>query len=165
MFDIDKFVTNLSSPKYLIIGVVVTALFFYLEIYLFGKSIISNEPAQIPVVISLCLGAMWYIIIVGMLSTSKAREKLPEVEKERIISEKIFTSAVFLSPITIASCIGLMKAGQYFLLVFDQHYPSYYFAFTPIVILNFVVVLCLFMKENFDYLRDQKKHSKKKKIE
>lgn len=62
MFDIDKIFPNLSPTRLFIISFVTTALFWYMDIFLFDRKLVISEPFQVSIIIALCLSFVWNLI-------------------------------------------------------------------------------------------------------
>lgn len=139
MFDINAFLKNLTSVKIFIIGVLTTSLFFYLSIYLFGKWLIKYEQAQIPIIISLCLGFVWYSL--NVLTSSFTQSRLePKKDGKILVDEDVLLMNVFLAPFLIFICTAIFKIIQRTITVNVDKWIKL-FSFIPLLIFSFSLII------------------------
>ena len=157
MFDIDKFLSSLTQVKLFIIGCCTTSFFWYLAIFLFGKHLITNEQVQIPIIISLCLGFLWYIFTTFNEVLRDDLKKDSKDEKMKITDGTLSWNCLG-SPISLAGNILVFKISQ---LIFSKTAVEKHYTFTLFVGFCFFVLFVLLCRTFIKLYRKEKRDKKK----
>lgn len=69
------------SQIMIILIIVITMPFFYLDVYFLNNNLFTSSPIQIPIIISFCMSICWYVIGLYMFWISPTRKE-KEVENK-----------------------------------------------------------------------------------
>lgn len=108
--------------KTVVIGIIITMPFWYLDIYLFAPWFTKANPIHIPIIVAFCLSIGWLLLGVLFMDTfndierieAKRGEEVSDNEFEDFWASVIAMSTVFLG---IFSFIWYVANGRFFYLV------------------------------------------------
>lgn len=83
--DLNKFFPALSATKLFLTSLIVITAFWYLNIFLFDRDLISNERFYVPFVLSFCLSFAWNLITIVL---SFSLFKKPQHPNQRLYPEQ-----------------------------------------------------------------------------
>ncbi|MCW3082795.1 MAG: hypothetical protein JWP12_161 [Bacteroidetes bacterium] len=139
MIDLDKFLSDISPVKQFFIGIILSSLFWYLNIFIWGKHIIEKEQIQVPFILSICFGFLWYTISLGYLTANIELSK-PAAERKIVFDNSVLQQNIFGSVLTLSAITGMFKMACYIILVNDKYLTI---PFHIIVIAEFLAIAIL----------------------
>jgi hypothetical protein len=153
MLDLDKFFTNLSPTKLFIVGIVTTATFWYLDIFIFKKTLITNEQVQISIVLSLCLGFMTSVVgsFIGLIT--QLIDEIKNDKKEIVADEENEKNKlqhnIFLFNFLFTPCI--LAFHTFFQIAVIYYYPNTHLpTLTQYIVQTFYIlfgaIICIVVK-------------------
>lgn len=129
--DLNKFFSGLSATRLFLSSVVIISAFWFLNIFLFDRQLISNERFYVPFVLSFCLSFLWNLIT---LILSFSLFKQPQHPNQRLYPEQehaadqewghkcifwnIITSLILLSGVTLLEYFIEFRFKSYVLIAF-----------------------------------------------
>lgn len=155
MFDIDKLLTNVSPVKQFLLGLIISSLFWYFNIFIWGKHLILEEPMQVPIIIAICLGFLWYTFNLVYLTTSLAIIK-PKEDRKVIIDVKALELNIFASVLTLSAMTGTFKLIHY-IITFTGDEKIFNFHVMTFCEMLAMVILVLFARNKHTRLTKEPK--------
>lgn len=129
--DLNKFFSGLSATRLFLSSLVIGTAFWYLNIFLFDRELISNERFYVPFVLSFCFSFLWNLIT---LSVSFSLFKKPQHPNQRLYPEQeqaadqewghkcifwnVITSVILLSAFTLLEFFIQLGFRSYVLVAF-----------------------------------------------
>lgn len=133
--DLNKFFSSLSATRLFLSSLAVITAFWYLNIFLFDRQLVSNERFYVPFVLSFCLSFLWNLITVTVSFSLFKKPQHPNQrlypEQEQAADQEWGHKCIFWNVITSVVLLSAFTLLEFFL---QLHFKSY-------VLVAFIVLI------------------------
>jgi hypothetical protein len=140
--DLNKFFSTLSPTRLFLTAIVVIAAFWYLNIFLFDRQLISSERFHVPFILSFCLSVLWNLVTL-VISFSIVKKPLHPnqrlyPEQEHAADQDWGHNCIFWNIIASVVLLSGFTLLEFFL---ELHFTTYVlFAFLILILFTGVLV-------------------------